>query len=334
MPRSKRINIAGGVYHVITRGIERKEIFKDNADYREFLSRLENSLSKNKSKCFAWVLMPNHVHLMIKTGASSLSDVMRGLLTGYAIYFNKRHKRHGYLYQNRYKSILCQEDEYFQELVRYIHLNPIRAKIVKNIKGLDDFLWCGHTAIIGKHKNKWQDIDEVLMYFGKKRNEAITGYREFIENGIGEKPVVDFSGGGLVRSAGGWLKLIGERDKKEYCGYNERILGCTEFVDKMLQEAEEKIERQELLQRQGWDLEKIADKVCNIFDISVSKLQRKGKDNTLSKAKMLFCYWGRNELGISGKKIGDYLGISRQAVCKNIAKGVEFDDTTKYKLTS
>lgn len=125
MPRGKRLNVIGGVYHVFTRGIEQKDIFKDDTDRKEFLSRLEDALKKTKSYCYAWVLMPNHIHLMIRTGLGSLSDIARRLLTGYAVYFNRRHKRRGYLYQNRYKSILCQEDVYFQGLVRYIHLNPV-----------------------------------------------------------------------------------------------------------------------------------------------------------------------------------------------------------------
>jgi len=215
MPRSKRINVAGGVYHVITRGIERREIFKDDTDRKEFLSRLTASLTKTKSKCFAWVLMPNHIHLMLRTGSESLSDVMRGLLTGYAVYFNKRHKRQGYLYQNRYKSVLCQEDSYFQELVRYIHLNPVRAKIVEGISGLDGYPWSGHAVIMGKYKNKWQSIDEVLAWFGNKSNEARKKYREFIEGGIGKKPAIDFNGGGLVRSAGGWIELIRSRNNRQ-----------------------------------------------------------------------------------------------------------------------
>lgn len=333
MPRSKRINISGGVYHVITRGIERKEIFKDAADRKEFLSRLATNLAKTKSKCFAWVLMPNHIHLMIKTGSGSLSDVMHGLLTGYAVYFNKKHKRHGYLYQNRYKSVLCQEDAYFQELVRYIHLNPVRAKMVKGIDGLDDYSWSGHAAIIGAHENKWQDIDGVLVWFGRRRNEAIKEYKKFIENGIGNKPAIDFSGGGLIRSAGGWLRLIHLRNNNQYQKADERILGDTEFVDKMLQEAEEKINKQELLLRQGWNLEKLAQKVCGIFNISASDLRRKGRSNSISRAKMLFCYWGKSELGATGRQTGDYLGISRPAVCMNIAKGAELREG-RGKLTN
>ncbi|MDP3981457.1 MAG: transposase [Chlamydiota bacterium] len=143
MPRDKRLNIPGGVYHVISRGIERRDIFLDGIDKTEFLSRLENALVKTDSQCLAWVLMGNHFHLLIRTGTKSLSELMRKLLTGYAIYFNKKHKRHGYLYQNRYKSVLCQEDVYLLELVRYIHLNPVRAGIISTIEELDVYPWSG-----------------------------------------------------------------------------------------------------------------------------------------------------------------------------------------------
>ena len=172
MPRGKRLNIAGGVYHLYTRGIERKEIFKDNKDKEEFLSRLADALDKTKSSCYAWALMPNHLHLMLRTGKGSLSDIARSLLTSYAIYFNARHKRRGYLYQNRYKSVLCQEDIYFQELIRYIHLNPLKAKIVATITQLDNYPWAGHSVIVGKKERSWQDINEVLLCFGKQKRQA------------------------------------------------------------------------------------------------------------------------------------------------------------------
>ena len=133
MPRTKRLNIAGGVYHLFTRGIERKEIFKDDKDREEFLFRLADALKKTGSVCYAWALMPNHIHLMIRAGGGSLSDIARRLLTGYAVYFNARHKRRGYLYQNRYKSIVCEEQPYLLALVRYIHLNPLRASAVRHI---------------------------------------------------------------------------------------------------------------------------------------------------------------------------------------------------------
>jgi len=130
MPRKARIDAPGALHHIIVRGIDRRSIFIDDADRDDFLDRLGGRLSDSKTPCFAWALMTNHLHLLLRTGAAPIATVMRRLLTGYAVSFNLRHHRHGHLFQNRYKSILCQEDPYLLELVRYIHLNPLQAGIV------------------------------------------------------------------------------------------------------------------------------------------------------------------------------------------------------------
>ena len=102
MPRQGRLNIEGGIYHVIQRGIERRDIFRDDADREEFINRLGKGLKETGHHCYGWALIPNHFHLLIRTGVKPLCDLMRKVLTGYAIYFNRRHNRKGYLYQNRY----------------------------------------------------------------------------------------------------------------------------------------------------------------------------------------------------------------------------------------
>ena len=139
MPRRSRIDAPGALHHIIVRGIERKSIFKDDADKDNFLERLKNILTDSGTSCFAWALIPNHFHLLLRTGKVPISTVMKRLLTGHAIYFNRKHNRAGHLFQNRYKSILCQEDTYMLELVRYIHLNPLRAKIIPDLKFLDKY---------------------------------------------------------------------------------------------------------------------------------------------------------------------------------------------------
>jgi REP element-mobilizing transposase RayT len=109
----------------MVRGIERRKIFRDNQDRNHWIERMGAVLEDTATPCFAWALMSNHVHLLLRTGRVPLSTVMRRLLTGYAVSFNRRYRRHGQLFQNRYKSILCQEDPYLRELVRYLHLNPL-----------------------------------------------------------------------------------------------------------------------------------------------------------------------------------------------------------------
>ena len=111
------------------------------------------SLNETQTQCYAWALVPNHFHLLLRTGPTSLKKVMGRLMTGYAVTFNKRHKRSGHLFQNRYKSVVCEEDAYLLELVRYIHLNPLRADLVKDLKELDKYAWTGHSAILGCCKN-------------------------------------------------------------------------------------------------------------------------------------------------------------------------------------
>ena len=109
----------------------------------------------NHLHCYAWALILNHFHILLRTGATPLSTVMRRLMTGYAVTFNIRHRRSGHLFQNRYKSVICEEDPYLLELIRYIHLNPLRAKLVKDLKELDKYLWTGHSALLAKRKSRW-----------------------------------------------------------------------------------------------------------------------------------------------------------------------------------
>jgi len=153
MPRQARLDAPGVLQHVMARGIERRKIFKDDKDRQSFLDRLAIILEKTQTQCYAWALIPNHFHLLLRTGATPLSNVMRRLMTGYAVTFNRRHKRAGHLFQNRYKSVVCEEDPYLLELIRYIHLNPLRAKIVEDLKALDKYPWTGHSTILGRRKN-------------------------------------------------------------------------------------------------------------------------------------------------------------------------------------
>ena len=152
MPRIARLDTPGLLHHIMIRGIERRRIFNDDKDRENFIERLSILLPETQSQCYAWALMTNHAHLLIRSGPSGISNLMRRLLTGYAVSYNRRHKRHGQLFQNRYKSVICQEDAYLLELVRYIHLNPLRAKLVDNLEQLNDYPYSGHSALMGKRK--------------------------------------------------------------------------------------------------------------------------------------------------------------------------------------
>jgi putative transposase len=180
MPRRSRIDAPGALHHIIARGIERKAIFRDDQDRADFLGRLGANLEESRTPCFAWAVLPNHIHLLLRTGATPISTLMRRVLTGYAVGYNHRHRRQGHLFQNRFKSILCQEEPYLLEVVRYIHLNPLRAGIVEDLRSLDGYPYCGHSRIMGRIKSAWQDTGYILRLFGDRISNARRRYNQFV----------------------------------------------------------------------------------------------------------------------------------------------------------
>jgi REP element-mobilizing transposase RayT len=223
MPRSGRIDAPGALRHIICRGIERRKIFWEDSDREDFIKRLETILGATETACYAWALLPDHFHLLLRTGNTPVAQLMRQLLSGYAGRFNRLHRRIGHLFQNRYKSILCQEEPYRLELVRYIHLNPLRTKQVGSFKRLDWYRCSGHSAVMGNRPNDWQAADAVLRFFGKSASSARRQYRRFVEQGIalGRRP--ERSGGGLIRSLGGWAAVKSMRRARESVKSDERI---------------------------------------------------------------------------------------------------------------
>jgi len=127
---SARTHAPGVLHHLGIRGIERQEIFRSNKDRDDFIERLSVILPESNTRCYAWALLGNHAHFLFRSGEAGISKIMGRLLTGYAVKFNRKYKPHAQLFQSRYKSIISQEDKYLKELVRYIHLNPLRANPV------------------------------------------------------------------------------------------------------------------------------------------------------------------------------------------------------------
>ncbi len=146
------------------RGLERRHIFSSNDDKIDFLERLGIALEQTDSECLAFAIMSNHYHLLIRVSLSPLSHLMSKLLSGYATYYNHRKKRSGYVFQNRFKSILCDADNYLLEFIRYIHLNPLKANMVNTLAQLDCYRWTGHADIMGKHAQPWHNQKAVLQF--------------------------------------------------------------------------------------------------------------------------------------------------------------------------
>ena len=332
MPRKARIDAPGALHHIIIRGIERRRIFADDRDRDNFVGRLGDILTDTQTFCFSWALIPNHVHLLLRTGQTSLSTVMRRLLTGYALSYNRRHRRHGPLFQNRYRSILCQEDPYLLELVRYIHLNPLRAKLVATLKQLDTYPYSGHSALMGKVSRDFQDTDDVLKLFGKTVAPARKKYRAFVARGVerGRRP--DLVGGGLVRSAGGWSAVKAMRRAQTRMKGDERILGDGEFARKILDTAREQYEESYRLKAQGYDLDKVAQRVATIMKIKPEQVWAAGKQPITVIARSLLCYWAVRRLGFTATELAKRLGVSQPAVSISVKRGEKIASKRQLKL--
>ena len=265
--------------------------------------------------------MSNHAHFLLRTGAIPLATVMRRLLTGYAQEFNRRYRRHGQLFQNRYKSILCEEDAYLLELVRYIHLNPIRAEVVGNLERLKGYPWSGHSALMGQLGRKWQDTDYVLGYFGRDQKDARRAYVSFVSKGVEEGRRPELTGGGLVRSAGGWKALKALRKEGLRIKGDERILGGARFVEEVLKQAEEDFEVRTRAAGKGISVEALAKRIAGHFGVDRDDLRSGTKTRKVVKARAFLCYHAVRKLGKTAVELAGDLNISPSAVSKSAVRG-------------
>ena len=308
MPRSARLDIPGLLQHVIVRGIERRDIFLDDDDRSRFLERFSTLLVKTDTRCFAWALMSNHFHLLLMPTASPLSYFMRRLLTGYAVVFNRKYLRSGHLFQNRYKSIVCEEEPYLLELVRYIHLNPLRAGLVSELAALDHYPWSGHAVLMGNCQLEGHATTEVLGHYGEGLSRARQNYRQFVADGILAGRREKFSGGGLKRSR--------QENSDSFESFDERILGSGEFIDSLMQE--------ETLRPRMYipiGLPELINRVSAKLQIDPEKVRRPSKTRHIAEARGLICYLAVRHLGYRGSDIGKELYLGPTGVSIAVRRG-------------
>ncbi|WAC08826.1 MAG: transposase [Thermodesulfobacteriota bacterium] len=314
MPRQARLDAPGTLHHVMIRGIEGITIFRDDDDKKDFLCRVGDLAEKTKTRILAWALMSNHVHLLFFSGPKGISTFMRRLLTGYSLRFNRKHQRSGHLFQNRYKSIVCEQEPYLLELVRYLHLNPLRAKIVKDLRELDRFPWSGHSVLMGKQESQWQEKDYVLGLFGRKRSQAIRAYRKFVEGGIVQGRRPELTGGGLIRSMGGWSRVLSLRKSCEKTENDARVLGGSDFVAAILLEAGKTVKRQIRNPRDKKAIKAIIKNSCNDGRISEKELRAGGKRREVTKVRGEIAGRLSREFGLTMAEIARELGVGASAI--------------------
>ena len=320
MPRLSRLDAPGVLHHVMGRGIERKKIFYGDIDRNDFIDRMASLSINDAMEIYAWVLMPNHFHLLCKTKNLPLASVMRRLLTGYVVNFNKRHKRYGHLFQNRYKSIVCQEDAYLKELVRYIHLNPLRAGLVKDIKELNLNPWSGHSALTGKIKRQWQNTEYVLSFFNRSGNPR-KNYLQYVKEGINQGRRPELVGGGLTRSMGSWSAVLAMRRSGAKEVADQRILGDGDFVKQVISGLDDLVKKNLRLSGQRLDMKTLTEKVAEKYKVSIGELRSGGRRRAVVEARRAMSWIGIRELGYSGADVARYLGVTNSCVTRFISAG-------------
>ncbi len=298
MARKPRIEIEGALYHVMTRGNQRQRIFRSRKDYARYLEFLCRYKERYGFLLFAYVLMPNHVHLLVEMSHVPLSKVLQGINQSYTMYFNRGYETVGHLFQGRYKAILCDRDEYLLALVKYIHLNPVRAGAARTA---DDYPWSSHPAYAKKATDsRLVDADFVLRLFSENRAAASRRYQEFIDGG----PAVEKAE--IYRTA------------------DQRVLGDEEFVADV--KSRVPFEMNGRGRQRAYSLEDIAAAIERVTAVSIDRMRTQTKSRTVADGRRLFCRAAK-EFSCRNHEIAAFLRKDPAAVTRYLKEytGIEAD---------
>jgi putative transposase len=289
MARKPRIHFPGALYHVIARGNRRQGVFLDEKDLERFLAYLSDYKNRYAFHLYAYALMKNHLHLLLEVEDVPLSRIMQTLLFRYTRYFNRRHGEVGHLFQGRYKAILCDKDAYLLELVRYIHLNPVRAEMVKEP---EDYRWTGHLSYFGRGAHDLIDEEFVLGQFSDKRSLGRRRYRQFV-----------------------WEGILGGHEEKYYRVKDQRYLGEDSFVERIEKERKEP---------RGWVYEVPLGAICEETSIAMGitrdKLYSMTRDREGARGRGIVGYLARRISYYGVNEIAGHFGRSPQTISEGIKK--------------
>lgn len=315
MPRKARIIVPGAFHHIMARGIDGRSLFLDDEDHLRFIDLLHERLKLDGHRLYAWALLTNHYHLLIRVSDHPFSEMMRRINSRYARYYSKKYQRRGYLFQDRYKSIVTQDQKYVEEIIRYIHLNPIRSGLCKNLKTLKVFPWSGHRAIMGRitFEDK-KTIQEILRRFGKNDQEARKAYVRFLEAGL--------AGTGEYGEIVDALRK-NNRGAENQLSSRSWVIGDHEFVKTILDQDKQRKIRLVRYSAEQVTLEDIAARVGAAVGVPVDKLRSRSRGGAISKARKIFSYVSRKKYEFPIKDIGGYLGITGPPVSISIPEGEE-----------
>ncbi len=293
MARKPRVHFPGALYHVMARGNQGQAIFKDHPDRLRYLDLLEESQRRFKYSLYAYVLMDNHVHHLIQIGQTPLAKVMQNILFRYTRYWNAKYKKNGHLFQGRYKAILCDKDSYLLELIRYLHLNPVRSKIVKDP---NRYPWSSHKAYLEGVGKKWVAVDEVLPLFAKTPAQAVAAYRRFVHDGL----------------------QVGHRDDL-YDVVEQTYLGDEQFVEAV----EERVSDREFTSTVVLTWAEVKEAVCKYFDLPPSVGLQRGRGRKNAKVKRVMAWIAREVGGFTNQQTAKALRQDAAALSRGLGKLAE-----------
>ncbi len=286
MARTLRLEFKKALYHIISRGNEKKAIFKDKKDYIKLLKILKETKEKFNYKLYVYVLMPNHYHFIIETLNANLSRIMHTINSGYTTWFNHRYKRSGHLFQGRYKSILVDKDTYLLELSRYIHLNPLRANIVSSP---ENYEYSSYQEYTKKSKYRLVDKKDIMEYF----NNNSKRFEEFVKDGINTPIKID----------------------RPYGGF---ILGSTKFIKETLEKIKNKELKEEISYRkelkQNISKEDILKEVVSYYKLKETHIKK--SKSYLNRVRKVSIYLLKKYTPMQNKEIGAEFKISYSGISK------------------
>lgn len=283
MARRSRFHLPSAIYHVMLRGNDGQPIFFSDDDRCRMCLLMQEGIERFGHSIHSFCFMTNHIHLAIKVRETSISRIMQNLAFRYTRYINKKYNRVGHLFQGRFKSIIVDGNRYFKELIRYIHLNPLRANLV-NLP--EKYVWSSHRAYLKLDEYAWLTCDDVLKKFGCTRNEALANYESFILKGIGIESELDFKS-----------------------GYSDGILGDEIFVDEFLESVEE-------FQKREINLLELVSKLCKRFDLTETALCSPGKHREESHVRSILAFFVRENENLSIEELAVFLNRDPSGLSK------------------
>jgi REP element-mobilizing transposase RayT len=321
MPRKARLNSPGTVAHLMGRSVPGVDLFRHDNDRRFFLQSTEEYLKQVGFRCYAFALMNTHYHFLVRTSDQELWRLMKPLNTTYAQYHKNVYGRDGPLFRDRYKSILTQDQDYLQELVRYVHLNPVRAGVCRNVRALENYPWSGHSALMGKVARSFMDTGAVLKRFGPSPVRAREAYAAFLKEGLSTDDSKDDTLSRLIRAS--------NEGRQKGHHPDSWVIGDSTFVNHVLTSAEAKRLRVRRFEAEGRSLQWITEKVCTDLGVDVSSLATRQRGGTLGKARKVLAYVAVRQYDVPSRLVAEYCGVGTAAVSAMVRAGREILRSTK-----